>query len=59
MITLVTEALTEINVNFEETRYGRIRVNSLDAVNLKLFKFFLIAIQVVLKEEFWISINTS
>ncbi len=31
MITLVTEALTEINVNFEETRYGRIRVNSLDA----------------------------
>lgn len=31
MITLVTKALTEINVNFEETRYGRIRVNSLDA----------------------------
>lgn len=31
MITLVTEALTEININFEETRYGRIRVNSLDA----------------------------
>ena len=31
MIELVTETLTDINVNFEETRYGRIRVNSLDA----------------------------
>ena len=31
MIELVTETLSDINVNFEETRYGRIRVNSLDA----------------------------
>jgi len=31
MIEIVSETLTEINVNFEETRYGRIRVNSLDA----------------------------
>ena len=31
MIELVTETLSGINVNFEETRYGRIRVNSLDA----------------------------
>ena len=31
MIELVTETLSAINVNFEETRYGRIRVNSLDA----------------------------
>jgi len=31
MIELVSEALNDISVNFEETRYGRIRVNSLDA----------------------------
>ena len=31
MIEIVSEALTGINVDFEETRYGRIRVNSLDA----------------------------
>ena len=31
MIELVTETLSGITVNFEETRYGRIRVNSLDA----------------------------
>jgi len=31
MIELVTETLADVNVNFEETRYGRIRVNSLDA----------------------------
>ena len=31
MITLVSEALTSLNVNFENTTYGRIRVNSLDA----------------------------
>ena len=31
MISLVSEALTSLNVNFENTTYGRIRVNSLDA----------------------------
>ena len=31
MIELVTETLSGIKENFEETRYGRIRVNSLDA----------------------------
>ena len=31
MISIVNEALKKIDVNFEETRYGRIRVNSLDA----------------------------
>ena len=31
MIELVSETLKGIGVNFEETRYGRIRVNSLDA----------------------------
>ena len=31
MIELVSQALKDISVNFEETRYGRIRVNSLDA----------------------------
>ncbi|MBT09904.1 MAG: hypothetical protein CMD63_01355 [Gammaproteobacteria bacterium] len=31
MIDLVSQTLTDIKVDFEETRYGRIRVNSLDA----------------------------
>jgi|TARA_B100001094_G_scaffold290945_1_gene308920 hypothetical protein len=31
MIDLVNASLTALNVNFEETRYGRIRVNYLDA----------------------------
>ena len=31
MIELVSQAFKDISVNFEETRYGRIRVNSLDA----------------------------
>ena len=31
MIEIVSETLNGINVDFEETRYGRIRVNSLDA----------------------------
>ena len=31
MISIVNKALKKIDVNFEETRYGRIRVNSLDA----------------------------
>lgn len=31
MIALVSEALTSLSVNFENTTYGRIRVNSLDA----------------------------
>ena len=31
MIALVSGTLTSLNVNFENTTYGRIRVNSLDA----------------------------
>tara|TARA_B100000900_G_scaffold414812_1_gene442609 strand:+ start:1450 stop:1695 length:246 start_codon:yes stop_codon:yes gene_type:complete len=31
MIDLVNNALRELNVDFEETRYGRIRINYLDA----------------------------
>ena len=31
MIDLVNNALRELNVEFEETRYGRIRINYLDA----------------------------
>ena len=31
MISIVNKTLKKIDVNFEETRYGRIRVNSLDA----------------------------
>jgi len=31
MISLVSGTLTSLNVNFENTTYGRIRVNSLDA----------------------------
>ena len=31
MISIVNKALKKIDVNFEETRYGRIRVISLDA----------------------------
>ncbi len=30
MIDIVTDALKSLKVDFEETRYGRIRVNSLD-----------------------------
>ncbi|MBH37208.1 MAG: hypothetical protein CMD89_04780 [Gammaproteobacteria bacterium] len=31
MISLVSQTLTKLNLNFESTNYGRIRVNSLDA----------------------------
>ena len=31
MIDLVSKTLKKMEINFEETRYGRIRVNSLDA----------------------------
>ena len=31
MIDLANNALRELNVDFEETRYGRIRINYLDA----------------------------
>ena len=31
MIDLVSKTLTKMEINFEETRYGRIRINSLDA----------------------------
>ena len=31
MIDLANNALQELNVDFEETRYGRIRINYLDA----------------------------
>ena len=31
MIQIVNQALTEIKVDFEETRYGRIRINYLNA----------------------------
>ena len=31
MIDIVNNALRELNVDFEETRYGRIRINYLDA----------------------------
>ena len=31
MIQIVNEALTKIKVDVEETRYGRIRINCLDA----------------------------
>ena len=31
MIQIVNQALTKIKVDFEETRYGRIRINYLDA----------------------------
>ncbi len=31
MIELVNAALNKLEVNFEETRYGRIRINYLDA----------------------------
>jgi len=31
MISIVNKVLKKIDVNFVETRYGRIRVNSLDA----------------------------
>ena len=31
MIELVGKALSDLNVDYEETRYGRIRVNCLDA----------------------------
>ena len=31
MIDIVSKTLKEMEINFEETRYGRIRINSLDA----------------------------
>ena len=31
MIDIVSNTLKKMEINFEETRYGRIRVNSLDA----------------------------
>lgn len=31
MIDIVSKTLKKMEINFEETRYGRIRVNSLDA----------------------------
>ena len=31
MIQIVNEALAKLKVDFEETRYGRIRINCLDA----------------------------
>ncbi len=31
MIKLVNEALDKLKVNFEQTRYGRVRINYLDA----------------------------
>ena len=31
MIDIVSKTLKKMEINFEETRYGRIRINSLDA----------------------------
>tara|TARA_Y100001958_G_C20851370_1_gene293739 strand:- start:203 stop:442 length:240 start_codon:yes stop_codon:yes gene_type:complete len=31
MIDIVSKTLNKMEINFEETRYGRIRINSLDA----------------------------
>lgn len=31
MIDIVSKTLQKMEINFEETRYGRIRINSLDA----------------------------
>ena len=31
MIEIVSKTLKKMKINFEETRYGRIRINSLDA----------------------------
>ena len=31
MIDIVTKTLKKMEINFEETRYGRLRINSLDA----------------------------
>ena len=31
MIDIVSKTLIKMEINFEETRYGRIRINSLDA----------------------------
>lgn len=31
MINIVSKTLKKMEINFEETRYGRIRINSLDA----------------------------
>ena len=31
MIDIVSKTLKKMGINFEETRYGRIRINSLDA----------------------------
>ena len=31
MIDIVSNTLNKMEINFEETRYGRIRINSLDA----------------------------
>ena len=33
MIDIVSKTLKKMEINFEETRYGRIRINSLDAVS--------------------------